>query len=101
MATALLVAGCSPKIYKPPALGAEYQFDRGLPHAKKPSRLFSRRMQKDLTKKGMFADGQAKTITTTKATASAHADSTKTEAQSPVATDSTRNTTLRPPEKQE
>lgn len=49
-----VMEACSPRIYRPPALGAEYQFDRGLPPAKKPSHLFDKKMEKDLAAKGTF-----------------------------------------------
>lgn len=50
----LMLAACSPRIYRPPALGAEYQFDRGLPRAKHPSTLFGKEMNKDLEEKGII-----------------------------------------------
>lgn len=48
------LAACSPRIYRPPALGAEYQFDRGMPAAKHPSTLFDKKMNKDLEEEGIL-----------------------------------------------
>lgn len=50
----ILIQACSPKIYRPPAMGAEYQFDRGLPPAKHPSSLFDKGMEEYLEKKGVL-----------------------------------------------
>lgn len=66
----LSAAGCSPKIYRPPALGAEYQLDRGMPSAKKPSHLFDRRMERKMREKGMLPEKKSPPATpvTTKTT---------------------------------
>lgn len=56
----LLLAACSPRIYRPPALGAEYQFDRGMPPAKHPSTLFDKKTTKDLEEKGILDASSSK-----------------------------------------
>ena len=48
------LGSCSPRIYRPPALGAEYQFDRGLPAAKKSSSLFGKKAEKALSRQGVL-----------------------------------------------
>lgn len=53
---ALFLAACSPRIYRPPALGAEYQFDRGMPPTKHPSTLFDKKTTKDLEEKGILGN---------------------------------------------
>jgi|GEM_PF-6995769 hypothetical protein len=50
----LLTAACSPRIYRPPALGAEYRFDEGLKKPKGgPEELFDPKMRDYLRKKGI------------------------------------------------
>ena len=51
---ATLAAGCAPRIYRPPRLGAEYRFDEGLPPKKPKQELFSPDMKRE-----MEASGQA------------------------------------------
>lgn len=52
IAVLAIIAACSPKIYRPPALGAEYRFQEGL-RSKKPSQtLFDKNMQRYLEKEG-------------------------------------------------
>ena|SRR5690625_3602155 len=98
-----LIAACSPKFYRPPALGAEYQVDRGLPPEKNPSSLFGKKMEKDLTQKGILHNsskkdkGNAKKVIPSD---TAKADTTKkTDKETPV--DSTAGTTSSPEEKKE
>lgn len=58
---ALLTAGaCSPRIYRPPALGAEYRFDEGLQvKNKRKQQLFDPAMRRDLEKEGKLpAEGK-------------------------------------------
>ncbi len=49
----LAACNTSRQIYHPPALGAEYQFDRGMPAAKHPHQLFDRRTEKYMQEQGM------------------------------------------------
>jgi hypothetical protein len=66
-----LLAACSPRIYRPPALGAEYRFDEGLKKPKDgPQHLFDPKMRDYLEKKGI----QGKTTTPPAPT---HTDSTR------------------------
>lgn len=72
----LLLEACSRKIYRPPALGAEYQFDRGLPPAKHKSRLFDKGMQEYLEKRGIKSPSQkGKVSSSSSAQASSATDS--------------------------
>lgn len=91
----LLAAACSPRIYRPPALGAEYRFDEGLKtKGHQAQHLFDPKMRDYLQKKGM----QQKT---TSPPAAAHRDSTRaqgidsltnrTPQGSPASTDSSHN----------
>lgn len=102
----LLLAACSPRIYRPPALGAEYQFDRGMPPAKHPSTLFDKKTTKDLEEKGIFGNSTSSGVATpaagkadssarnpTRVADSARTDSLTTPASSssPALPDSSRN----------
>src|SRR5690242_2525454 len=55
LASFFFLAACnsSKQIYHPPALGAEYQFDRGMPAAKHPHQLFDKRTEKYMQEQGM------------------------------------------------
>src|SRR5690625_1946467 len=93
-----LIAACSPKFYRPPALGAEYQVDRGLPPEKNPSSLFGKKMEKDLTQKGILHNSSKKEKGNAKKVIPS--DTTKkTDKETPV--DSTVGTTSSPEEKKE
>ena len=94
----LSITACSPRIYRPPALGAEYRFDEGLKPSKHPSHLFDKKMEKDLQKNGMGNKSILKNITTTPKTDAAGkvhtaaADSTtRIPAASPASPDSSHN----------
>lgn len=77
LSVALFLAACSPKIYRPPALGAEYQFDRGLPPEKHTNKLFDKKMQAYLQEQGIQKkEHKTKTVTT----ASPAKDTTKQDA---------------------
>ena len=51
----LFLWGCSPRIYRPPALGAEYRFDEGLKPQRPKERLFSPGMRHSLEKAGQVS----------------------------------------------
>lgn len=98
----LFTAGCSPKIYRPPALGAEYQFDRGLPPAKKPSHLFDPKAEKDLIEKGMLPGARSADRPRKAAVAAPKTTATPDSASKAAPPQkAAENTTLTPPKKQE
>ncbi|SCC15535.1 hypothetical protein GA0116948_10411 [Chitinophaga costaii] len=45
-------AGCAPKVYHAPAMGAETKFDKGLPKEKHPPHLFNKRERKEMARMG-------------------------------------------------
>lgn len=99
------LASCSPRIYRPPALGAEYRFDEGLKSSKHRSHLFDKKTRKALQEKGILDAGSnhssgtpfAKTTSATKNTAtvsdSAGTDTLTTPAAvtSPALSDSSQS----------
>lgn len=55
-----LLAACSPRIYRPPALGAEYRFNEKMDPPKHPQALFDKKMTQDLQKQGILGQNAAK-----------------------------------------
>lgn len=52
LACLFAVTSCAPKAYQAPAMGAETQFDKGLPREKHTRHLYSRKERKEMAKRG-------------------------------------------------
>lgn len=46
------ISACAPKPYQAPAIGAETQFDKGLPKEKHTQHLYSKKERKEMEKMG-------------------------------------------------
>ncbi|HEX5551854.1 MAG TPA: hypothetical protein VFX43_01315 [Chitinophagaceae bacterium] len=88
----ILLAGCSPRLYQPPPLGAEHRLDEGLRPTKNPSHLFGKDMNKYLQQQGI--EGKEKSSKQTSASKQSHSASPRhassdSTSHHPVAGDTT------------